>query len=218
MQESNRNLSKEKLLNTLTEHLKQNVLQFKKKFYLQKVGIPQGSILSNLLCSFYYGHMENNILFPFIKRISDSEKRRLSTGNYCLDSPNTADSFEDPSSVSPKYMLLRFIDDFLFISNSEKLAQAFFTRLHRGFRAYNCNMNEDKFGLNFDVGQRSNHQSKRFYVGEYGASFMRWCGLLINSCTLEVQADYTRYCYFKSSLVTYTFIVELLLSVLKYTD
>lgn len=175
--------------------MKQNVLQFNNKFYLQNVGIPQGSILSTLLCSFYYGHMENNVLFPFLGKISESDKKCSSTGNCCLDASDAADSFKDASSVSPKYMLLRFIDDFLFISNSKKHAQGFFSRLRRGICEYNCNMNEEKFGLNFDDGQRSKYQSSRFYVGEDGASFMWWCGLFINCCTLEVQADYTRYIY-----------------------
>ncbi|KAK9282667.1 hypothetical protein L1049_010887 [Liquidambar formosana] len=94
---------------------------------------------------------------------------------------------------SPKYILLRFIDDFLFISTSEKQAASFFSRLQRGFREYNCYMNKEKFCLNFDINEMSGLPSNRVYVSEDGISFLRWSGLLINCCTLEVQADYTRY-------------------------
>ncbi|KAJ6348388.1 hypothetical protein OIU76_004791 [Salix suchowensis] len=120
-----RYLKREQLLFNLTEHVKRNVLQFDDKFYLQRKGIPQGSILSSLLCSLYYGHLERN--------------------------------------------------------------------LRSGFRDYNCFMNEEKFCLNLDTEQVSGLQSNKLYVGEDGISFLRWSGLLLNSCTLEVQADYTRY-------------------------
>ncbi|KAI9101444.1 hypothetical protein K1719_023926 [Acacia pycnantha] len=69
----------------------------------------------------------------------------------------------------------------------------FFSRLQRGFRDYNCYMNEKKFGVNFDVGQMSGSSGRRVHVGEDGTSFLCWSGLLINRSTLEVQADYTKY-------------------------
>ena len=30
------------------------------------------------------------------------------------------------------------------------------------------------------------------YRSDDGATFVKWCGLLINAATLELQADYTR--------------------------
>lgn len=40
------------------------LLAFKigKDYYRQRVGIPQGSVLSSLLCSFFYGDLERNVL------------------------------------------------------------------------------------------------------------------------------------------------------------
>ncbi|KAL8088758.1 hypothetical protein AgCh_038515 [Apium graveolens] len=178
---------KEELLSTLYKHVEQNVLQIDSRFYLQRVGIPQGSMLSPLLCSLYYGHMENNILDPYIRKIFESEKEFLSAESDA----SSAVSGEDASSGYPRYMILRYIDDFFFVSTSKKLASEFFSRLNRGFFEYNCTMNEEKFGLNFDVGHML--KTQRFYVHEDGASYVCWSGLLINCCTLEVQADYTRY-------------------------
>ncbi|XP_068932525.1 telomerase reverse transcriptase isoform X2 [Petaurus breviceps papuanus] len=39
-----------------------NILKIKNKYYLQCQGIPQGSVLSTLLCSLCYGNMENTLL------------------------------------------------------------------------------------------------------------------------------------------------------------
>ncbi|KAL6981693.1 RNA-directed DNA polymerase [Sarracenia purpurea var. burkii] len=167
-----KNIRKEELFFNLNEHVKRNVLQLNKSFYLQDVGIAQGSVLSSLLCSFYYGHLETNVILPFLQKSAEPAKEEL--------------------SGIPKFILFRFIDDFLFISTSKEQAARFFSRLQRGFREYNCHMNEAKFGLNFDVDQISGLASNRVYRGEDGTPFVRWSGLFINCCTLEVQADYTR--------------------------
>ena len=34
---------------------------------------------------------------------------------------------------------------------------------------------------------------KGVYQDGAGSCFVKWCGLLINTCNLELQADYTRY-------------------------
>lgn len=48
----------DELLNLLTEHIKYNMVKFGKKFYRQKEGIPQGSVLSSLLCNYFYADLE----------------------------------------------------------------------------------------------------------------------------------------------------------------
>ncbi|CAL5400262.1 unnamed protein product [Camellia sinensis] len=123
-----RKIRKEELYFNLNEHVKQNVLQLDKKYYLQH----------NLLLDIYQRH-----------------------------------------------------DDY--DASAEKQAARFFSRLQRGFREYNCYMNQEKCGLNFDIDQKSGITSNRVHMGDDGITFLRWCGLFINCCTLEVQADYTRY-------------------------
>ncbi|PNX65662.1 telomerase reverse transcriptase-like protein, partial [Trifolium pratense] len=158
-----------------------NVLKFDGKFYEQGVGISQGGILSSLLCSLYYGHLERNVIYPFFKRTLESER--------CKEN----NSVQTNSCDSSPYLLMRFIDDFFFISNSKKQAASVFSRMKRGFRAYNCYMNEKKFSANFDVEQTPDSSLNRVYVGKDGAtSFVRWSGLLINCSTMEIQADYTK--------------------------
>ncbi|XP_043690892.1 telomerase reverse transcriptase-like [Telopea speciosissima] len=139
--------------------------------------------------------MERNVLFPFLDKIRDPCISDTN-GNLLVEynAENGGSSVQGGIiSQSPKHMLIRFTDDFFFLSTSKKAANGFFSRLKRGFREYNCSMNEKKFCMNFDADHISRFSSNRMYIGEDGISFLRWSGLLINSCTLEIQADYTRY-------------------------
>lgn len=52
----------DKLLSLLSEHIQRNVIQIGQKHYQQKIGIPQGSIVSSLLCSFFYAELEKEVL------------------------------------------------------------------------------------------------------------------------------------------------------------
>jgi telomerase reverse transcriptase len=46
------------LLDLLTEHISRNMVQIGKRFYRQKEGIPQGSVVSSLLCNYFYADLE----------------------------------------------------------------------------------------------------------------------------------------------------------------
>ncbi|KAI3982288.1 hypothetical protein MKX01_037821 [Papaver californicum] len=81
------------------------------------------------------------------------------------------------------------IDD---ISSTPNFTISFYSRLIRGFRDYNCSINEAKSCMNFDIGSASGVPTNRIYTGKDGISFLPWSGLLLNCHTLEIQADYTR--------------------------
>jgi len=49
----------------LTSHLAVTKGRYGKRYLLQSQGIPQGSILSSLLCNFYYGNVEQRLRLPF---------------------------------------------------------------------------------------------------------------------------------------------------------
>ncbi|KAL1551837.1 RNA-directed DNA polymerase [Salvia divinorum] len=189
--DANWNLSKEKIHSLLEEHIRRNMVQFRNKFYLQQVGIPQGSVLSTLLCSFYYGHMERNVIFPFLEKV----KRSLSVTQHSSDGTSVSGGNCQTEIAAPgsESLLLRYLDDFLFISASKMQASMFFTRLERGVRDYNCCMNKEKYGLNFTMENQQGQLSNRLHTGKDNNSFLQWSGLLVNCSTLEIQADYTRY-------------------------
>jgi telomerase reverse transcriptase len=46
----------------LQEHIERNVVKIGKRFYRQKTGIPQGSVLSSILCNFFYAELERDVL------------------------------------------------------------------------------------------------------------------------------------------------------------
>ncbi|CAN0862418.1 Telomerase reverse transcriptase [Linum grandiflorum] len=176
---------------TLQEHVKRNILRMGELFYLQGMGIPQGSIVSSLLCSLYYGHLDSHVLFPYLKETSKPNIKDVSVGLQLDRSGNEADCQEIPYA---SYVLMRFIDDFLLITTSKNQAASFVSKLKRGFEDYNCYMNQDKYCLNFDIGRESQLPSNKICCSHDGSSsFLPWSGLLLNSCTLEIQADYTRY-------------------------
>jgi telomerase reverse transcriptase len=52
----------DELLSLLAEHVQRNMVKIGKKFYRQKEGIPQGSVLSSLLCNYFYADLETHHL------------------------------------------------------------------------------------------------------------------------------------------------------------
>lgn len=52
----------EELLDLLDEHVRNNLVKMGKEFYRQRNGIPQGSVLSSLLCNFFYAELEREVL------------------------------------------------------------------------------------------------------------------------------------------------------------
>ncbi|KAJ4272057.1 Telomerase reverse transcriptase [Fusarium torreyae] len=46
------------LMHLLQQHVETNLVRVGKKYYRQKVGIPQGSVLSSFLCNYFYADLE----------------------------------------------------------------------------------------------------------------------------------------------------------------
>jgi telomerase reverse transcriptase len=54
--------TKDDLMQLLREHVERNLVKIGKRFYRQKTGIPQGSVLSSILCNFFYAELEREAL------------------------------------------------------------------------------------------------------------------------------------------------------------
>lgn len=52
----------DELLDLLNEHVRNNMVKIGNKYLRQRNGIPQGSVLSSLLCNFFYGALEREVL------------------------------------------------------------------------------------------------------------------------------------------------------------
>lgn len=74
-------IKKQDIMAQLAEHLHRNLLampgRFGKRYFLQKSGIPQGSVLSSFLCNYYYGKMEKIILGKILEHASESALIRI---------------------------------------------------------------------------------------------------------------------------------------------
>ncbi len=144
----------------LRHHITRNMIRVGKSYYVQHVGIPQGSVLSSLLCSLFYGHMERHGLADLVER---------------------ADS-----------VLVRFIDDSLFTSTSEAVATEFLHRLSTRFvDDYGTQLNANKTQVNFVCGTMPRVQCDTAFPSANPC--LAWCGVLIDTVTLEVFGDYSRY-------------------------
>ena len=62
-----------------------------------------------------------------------------------------------------------------------------------GFPDYGVQMNPAKTKLSFDMRAGGSVLPRNTYTAKDGKEFLKWCGLLINVRTLELQGDYTRY-------------------------
>ncbi|RYP43541.1 hypothetical protein DL770_011624 [Monosporascus sp. CRB-9-2] len=62
---SKRDYEASELLQLVASHIQQNLVKIGKKFYRQKEGIPQGSVLSSTLCNYFYADLEAHVL-PFL--------------------------------------------------------------------------------------------------------------------------------------------------------
>ncbi len=169
-------LARQSAEDMLRHHITQNVIYMRGRYYLQEVGIPQGSVLSSLLCSLFYGHMERHGLADLPISFADNGR------------PD-----ED------KGVLVRFIDDNLFVTSNEAAATDFVNRLHGAFLAeYGTQLNASKTLVNFDcMLPGGDGVVLQQAVSDDALPTLNpclpWCGVLIDTVTLEFFGDYTRY-------------------------
>ena len=73
----------EDLLALLAQHIGNNLVKIGKKFFRQRNGIPQGSVVSALLCNFFYGEHEKEEL-GFLREKSDEAVLMRLIDDYLL--------------------------------------------------------------------------------------------------------------------------------------
>ncbi|KAK1345260.1 hypothetical protein QTO34_013970 [Cnephaeus nilssonii] len=134
-----------------------HIIRIGGKFYIQCQGIPQGSILSTLLCSLCYGDMESRV-FPGLQQDG---------------------------------VLLRLVDDFLLVTPHLTQAKAFLRTLSRGVPEYGCKANLRKTVVNFPLEDDALGSTAPLQLPAH--CLFPWCGLLLDTRTLEVFCDYSSY-------------------------
>lgn len=166
-------VSRDDAKDILRTHISNHVVRFRGQYYLQRVGIPQGSVFSSLLCSLFYGHMERNGL---------------------SDLPL---NFDPSAPDHSKGTLVRLIDDNLFVTTSKEAAVEFVSRLSNRFvNDYGTQLNAAKTVVNFVCRglngiQLPLAQSNSAYPSDNPC--LPWCGVLIDVVTFEFYGDYTKF-------------------------
>ncbi|KAM9824207.1 telomerase reverse transcriptase [Neosynchiropus ocellatus] len=143
-------------LEFFTQMLTGNIIQYRKRMYRRRQGIPQGSPVSSLLCCLCYGHMENTLFKDFPK---------------------------------DKVCFMRLIDDFLLITTEKWRAKSFLMTLLAGVPEYGLVANLQKVVANFHVHTWSHPDINTL---PYHCLFP-WCGLLLDTKSLDVYKDYSSY-------------------------
>ncbi|XP_016067684.1 PREDICTED: telomerase reverse transcriptase [Miniopterus natalensis] len=136
-----------------------HVIRIGGKFYVQCQGVPQGSILSTLLCSLCYGDMESRV-FPRLQQDG---------------------------------VLLRLVDDFLLVTPHLTQAKAFLRTLFKGVPEYGCKANLQKTVVNFPMEDDAMGGAAPLQLPAH--CLFPWCGLLLDTQTLEVFCDYSSYAH-----------------------
>ena len=167
--------SKTNLIENLRDHIFENTVQVGPgRTFLQTHGIPQGSVLSSLMCNLYYGHMEcskcPHLLLPLSEQ-EERQKRRPAMGES---------------------VLLRLIDDYLLVTTSRPIAEGFAAMMHRGVAEYSCKINASKTKSSVSLHLKGTN-GEHVCIPASTSKWLPWCGWLINVETGEFQADYAKY-------------------------
>ncbi|XP_075831818.1 telomerase reverse transcriptase isoform X2 [Microtus pennsylvanicus] len=95
------------------------------------------------------------------------------------------------AEVQQDGLLLRFVDDFLLVTPHLVQAKAFLRALVHGIPEYGCTINLQKTMVNFPMETGTLDGAAPHQLP--ACCLFPWCGLLLDTQTLEVLCDYTSY-------------------------
>lgn len=147
------------LLALAAAHVQQNLVRIGKKYYRQREGIPQGSVLSTALCSYFYADLER------------TELQFLHGGG---------------GGGGDDALLLRLIDDFLLITTDRSKAARFVAVMQAGVPAYGVTVSPLKTLVNFPLHDASGMPIPALSAG---ATAFPYCGTQISTQTLGIARD-----------------------------
>lgn len=178
-------IKKDGIMNQLREHLTSNLLvtdgRHGKRYLKQSKGIPQGSILSSLLCNFYYGQMERSLF-------------------------HTATASNINGSNDTIQLMVRMIDDFLMISPDKNIIDNFVKTMEIGKPSMGVKINREKTKLSLNA-MNVPITSDNLTLQNFGSllvdkavdtlynddDWFPWCGLMFHIYSGQVKIDFTRF-------------------------
>eukprot|EP01117_Protostelium_nocturnum_P015975 TRINITY_DN6237_c0_g2_i2.p1 TRINITY_DN6237_c0_g2~~TRINITY_DN6237_c0_g2_i2.p1 ORF type:complete len:1261 (+),score=472.14 TRINITY_DN6237_c0_g2_i2:58-3840(+) len=200
------------LLGLLRELIFNNMIKDGEGYFKQVVGIAQGSVVSPLLCSLFYGDLENRHFYngslsldypaepppsPFFSpmkmvysapRIGSPKKEEVSSSSS--SSGTTGSPFKSPRTPAPSCgILMRFVDDSIYVTTSIADARKFVKDYETGFEEYGAFANKEKTKANFCV-DAGRPPTQGIIQTKDGRSFIPWYGFLVNTQNFEFQIHY----------------------------
>ncbi|EAR90406.3 telomerase reverse transcriptase (macronuclear) [Tetrahymena thermophila SB210] len=157
-QDKPRCITKDIIHNHLKHISQYNVISFNKVKFRQKRGIPQGLNISGVLCSFYFGKLEEEYT-QFLKNAEQVN-----------------------GSIN---LLMRLTDDYLFISDSQQNALNLIVQLQNCANNNGFMFNDQKITTNFQFPQED-YNLEHFKISVQNEC--QWIGKSIDMNTLEIKS------------------------------
>jgi hypothetical protein len=172
-------VSKQQVLSQVREHLTSHLVvakaRFGNRYFWQATGIPQGSILSSLLCNVYYGDVERRILQDYFRDGAEDDLNVV----------------QDKDSLD---LLARMVDDFMLVTTENQNLETFFATMYQGDRSLGVEVNREKSKSSIDVKIKNRDgRVETVKATKSSARLFPWCGLLFDTMTGEVRNDYSRF-------------------------
>jgi telomerase reverse transcriptase len=160
----------EQLREHLTSHLVTTRGRYRDRYLVQSTGIPQGSVMSSMLCNYYYASVESKLL-----------------SEHFEESTTTLREDED--------FLVRMVDDYMLVTTSLVRLGSFLKKMKRGEPSLGVHINEDKTKVSVDIEIENDDGTVAVLKANtpMQPEFFPWCGMLFDTCTGEVRIDYSRF-------------------------
>jgi len=171
------------------------------RWYTKSRGLPQGSILSQLLCGLVVGDCERRYLAAGLAADEDAPLHQKEGEGERGRGPGEDPSFPldllSTDTLHPYTIILRMVDDWLVVTSCPRRARWLAARLSRGFPAEGIVTRPDKTFANFPTPRASVWEESRVMArspepGPDGEPCVRWCGFALGVRSLVVSADYAR--------------------------
>jgi hypothetical protein len=167
----------------------------------QQRGVPQGSILSSILCNLYFAAVEARVVLPRAAALlQPTAPPTAPAPTLSLSFPSPSNSATPAPAPAPRgvSLLMRLTDDFFVASESLPVATALATALHGDALDYGLRVNVAKTQTSFPFeAARGGGGLAAFAPAAPAPSGapapLRWCGLLLHPDTFRVNGCYGRY-------------------------
>jgi len=156
---------------------------FGPRFLVQKRGIPQGSVLSTILCNFYYGNVETELL----DGVFTEENQRD------VNEESKTESEDRHSYPSHAHLLVRIVDDFLLVTTDRDTSMRFLSKMGVGIPHLGVQTNKTKTQTNYNRQSDERQDEAQYVKCDNQMAFFPWCGMLFDIKTCEVRVDYSRF-------------------------